>query len=388
LIRVLLPAAALALVGCVDRGRVRGPGTPVVLQVSPVRLALGQEHACAVVAGALTCWGLDDDGQLGTSPVTPGVGQGASSVAGARSWTVPAAGARHSCGLDSSGRVWCWGANDLGQLGTGDQTPSATPRAVALPSVALDVRTLFDHTCAVLADATLWCWGANAEGQLGQGDQYPGHDQLLPVQVGTNHDWTFVATGQGHGCGIRAPGTLFCWGRNSDGELGQGDTRDLELRSPTQVGTDGDWVEVACGQDQTCARKADGRLFCWGNMASGALGVGDVGEHDSPTVVPTISDWVQVSTNTFHTCGLRASGQIWCAGRDTEGQLGTPDGADADPDMQQTDPGAGWVEVRTGRFFTCGRKGDSTVWCLGKNSDDELNAGSTVASSDSMIRAL
>lgn len=386
--RVGLATTVLLLAACVDRGQVLGPGTPVVLQASPVRLALGQQHACSVVNGALSCWGLDDDGQLGTPPVTPGVGQMANAVSGASSWTVPAAGGRHSCGLDAGGRVWCWGANDVGQLGSGDQAPSTTPRAVELPSAALDVRTLFDHTCALLADATLWCWGANVEGQLGQGDQYPGQARSLPVQVGTNRDWTFVATGQGHSCGIRAPGTLFCWGRNTDGELGQGNTQDAELRSPTQVGSDSDWVEVACGQNETCARKANGHLFCWGTGQYGALGLGDLAERDSPTEVPAIADWVQVSTNTFHTCGLRASGQIWCAGRDTEGQLGTPDHADAIPNLQLADPNAGWVEVRAGRFFTCGRKGDGTTWCLGKNSANELNAGANVPSSDVMIRAL
>ena len=342
--RMLWATVALTLAGCVDRGQVLGPGTPVVLQVSPVRLALGQEHACAVVAGALSCWGLDDDGQLGTPPAVVGVGQGAFSVTGATSWTVPAAGERHSCGLDASGRIWCWGANDIGQLGAGDQTPSATPRAVALPTVALDVRTLFGHTCAVLADATLWCWGANAEGQLGQGDQYPGHDQALPVRVGTNSDWTFVATGQGHGCGIRAPGTLFCWGRNSDGELGQGSTQDIELRSPTQVGTDSDWVEVACGQNHTCARKTDGRLFCWGSMASGALGVGDFVEHDSPTEVPAISDWVQASANAFHTCGLRASGQNLVRGARYGGAAGN-----ARPAGRRPQHAAGRPQRRLGR---------------------------------------
>lgn len=386
--RTVLATAAFALAACVDRGQVLSPGTPVVLQARAVHLALGQQHACAVADGALSCWGLDDDGQLGTPPVSPGAGQGASAVTGATSWIVPAAGERHSCGLDAGGRVWCWGANDQGQLGTGDQAASTTPRAVALPSIALDLRTLFDHTCALLADATLWCWGANLEGQLGQGDQYPGRDQPLPVQVGTNRDWTFVAAGQGHSCGIRAPGTLFCWGRNTDGELGQGGTQDAEIRSPIQVGKDSDWVEVTCGQDQTCARKADGRLFCWGNMASGALGVGDVAARSTPAEVPAVSDWVLVSTNTFHTCGLRASGQIWCAGRNTEGQLGTPSRVDANPNMQQADPNGGWVEVRTGRFFTCGRKGDGTVWCQGRNADDELNAGGNVASSDVMIRAL
>jgi alpha-tubulin suppressor-like RCC1 family protein len=370
---LLLAASALAAVACTSTGEVLGPGGSVVLRASDVRLASGWGHSCAVAAGALTCWGDDADGRLGV-PAGGGAGQGPVTVAvpTGGGWLVPAAGERHSCALTTAGAVFCWGANDQGQLATGDRNPQSAPSPVALPADAVDVRTGFGHTCALLADASLWCWGDNLEGQLGLGDVYPGDDRLTPVQIGSDDDWTAVSTGQGHTCGIRAPGRIYCWGRNTDAELGQGSAQPEEIRAPVAVDADEDWIDVACGQSYTCARKRDRSLWCWGASASGALGVGDVDPRPTPARVPVGSDWLTLSANTFHTCGVRASGEVWCAGRDTEGQLGSSDFADADPDMQRVDAGTTFVEVRAGRFFTCARKADDTVWCLGDNGSWQL----------------
>lgn len=381
-------AGGLAPGGCTRTGAVLGPadgGAPVVLRLSEVRLSAGQSHACAITGGALRCWGDDGDGRLGVAPTGAGVGQGPVPVGGGP-WLAPAAGGSHSCALATDGSVWCWGGNASGQLGTGDLVSSHDPRQVALSDKAVDVRTGFDTTCALLADASVWCWGANSEGQLGQGDTFPGQDHPLPVQVTTSRDWVFVATGQGHTCGIRAAGTLYCWGRNTDAELGLGATEPQQLRAPAQVGTDADWVEVSCGQETTCGRKRDGSLRCWGSMESGAVAVGDAAPRAVPTpVVPPFADWSSVDTNTFHTCGLRAAGAIWCAGRDTEGQIGSPDLADANPTLQQADPNPGWVEVRTGRFFTCARKADDSVWCMGTNTSHELGIDPAVTRSPTLV---
>jgi alpha-tubulin suppressor-like RCC1 family protein len=146
------------------------------------------------------------------------------------------------------------------------------------------------------------------------------------------------------------------------------------MRAPVQVGGDSDWIEVGCSQSTTCARKRNGSLWCWGEQASGALAMGDVNPRPTPAQVPTYSDWSAATVGTFHTCGLRPGGEIWCAGRNTEGQIGGPDLVDAVPSMLRTDPTSGWVEVRAGRFFTCARKGDDSVWCLGINKEGELGA--------------
>ena len=375
--------------GCAVKGEVLrlsgDSGPPVVLHASSVRLSAGQSHACAVSAGALVCWGADGDGRLGVAPGS-GAGQGPVTVSGGP-WVAPAAGGSHSCGLAADGRVLCWGGNDLGQLGAGDLVASAAPRPVWLRDIAVELRSNFDHTCALLADASLWCWGANLEGQLGQDDRFPGTDQPAPVQVGANRDWIFVATGQGHTCGIRSPGALYCWGRNTDYELGQGSANPEQVRVPIRVGGDDDWVEVTCGQGQTCARKRDGGIACWGNMTSGALAQGDVAARPAPARVPVYADWLGVATNTFHTCGLRGGGEIWCAGRNSEGQLGSANLLEALPSMQAADPSPGWLEVRTGRFFTCARKPDDSVWCIGTNSERELNADASITRSSVMLRA-
>ena len=369
----LVGAVALTA-ACTRGGEVLHPadgGPPVVLQVTDVRLATGGGHACAVAAGRLSCWGDNSDGQLGVAGNDADTGQAPAAVGGGP-WVAPAAGTIHSCALASDGGVWCWGGNANGQLGSGDRASRPDPRRVSLPATAVDVRTAFEFTCALLADASLWCWGYNWEGQLGLGDQFPGDDHLSPIQLGSARDWTFVATGQGHGCGIRAPGRLYCWGRNTDSQLGQGTTVPEQMRAPVQVGSDADWAEVGCSQSITCARKRDGTLWCWGAQPSGALAVGDVNPRPAPARVPTFSDWSAATVNTFHTCGLRPGGEIWCAGRNTEGQIGGPDLVDAVPSMLRADPTSGWVEVRAGRFFTCARKADDSIWCMGTNTGREL----------------
>jgi alpha-tubulin suppressor-like RCC1 family protein len=382
----IIIAALAAVSGCTRSGEVLRPGGPVVLRLTDVRLSTGQTHACAVAAGAMTCWGDDGDGRLGVAASGTGAGADPVAVPGGP-WLAPAAGGTHTCALATDGTIACWGGNAAGQLGAGDLTPSVVPRVVPLPAKAVDVRTNFDHTCALLADASLWCWGYNWEGQLGQGDVHPGTDRPSPVQVGTTRDWVFVAAGQGHGCGIRSPGTLHCWGRNTDGQIGQGDIQPQQYRAPIQVGEDADWVEVSCGQGTTCARKSDNSLWCWGSMESGALGVGDVNPRYVPTRVPVGSDWLGVSTNTLHSCGLRTGGEIWCAGRNTEGQTGGADFVDAIPDMMRADPTASWIEARAGRFFSCGRKADESVWCLGTNTDRQLAVDpATLGRSGTMLR--
>ena len=240
------------------------------------------------------------------------------------------------------------------------------------------MRTAFEFTCAVLADASLWCWGYNKEGQLGLGDEYPGDDRLAPVQLGTAHDWTFVATGQGHGCGIRAPGRLSAGDVTPTRSSARAPPIRRRFGRPVQVGTDEDWVEVGCGQSITCGRKRDGTLWCWGAMASGALAVGDVTPRPSPARVPTFADWSALTVQTFHTCGLRPGGELWCAGRNTEGQTGASTLVDVQPSMLRADATGGWTEVRAGRFFTCARKADESIWCMGTNTARELGVDPSV----------
>jgi alpha-tubulin suppressor-like RCC1 family protein len=138
------------------------------------------------------------------------------------------------------------------------------------------------HTCAVRTDGTLWCWGRNSDGELGIG---PGASKNTPAQVGKATDWSLVSSGgysTYHSCAVKTTGTLWCWGGNTSGQLGDG-TR-ISRDTPTQVGSATNWSDVAPGSNHTCAVRTDGTLWCWGTNHNGQLGDG-TGWMEAPTQV-------------------------------------------------------------------------------------------------------
>jgi hypothetical protein len=170
------------------------------------------------------------------------------------------------------------------------------------------------HTCAIDTNGSLWCWGDNWYGQLGDGTNV-GKD--VPVQVsGTN--WFSVSAGDGHTCGIKTDEILWCWGDNWYGQLGDG--TNVGKNVPVEVsGTN--WVSVSAGGEHTCGIKTNGTLWCWGRNNYGQLGDGtNVGKNAPVRVSGT--NWVSVSAGKYHTCGVKTDGTIWCWGRNNYGQLG------------------------------------------------------------------
>jgi alpha-tubulin suppressor-like RCC1 family protein len=353
-----------------------GAPLPSVLQASEVRA--GMRHTCAIYSGAVYCWGDNSDGQLGT-------GDGLSRtvptrVDSTRVWRRLALGEAHTCALDDLGAIYCWGRNTRGQLGQGDRSARSRPALVELPARASAVSSDFEHTCALLSDFTQFCWGNNYEGQLGQDDPFPGQDSidadgLSPLQVG-GAEWNGIDTGQGHSCAIRLDGSLYCWGRNSEYELGT--EPEGQIRRPTQVGADSDWLDVDAGQHHTCGIREDLTLWCWGqNTGSGSddgypLGIAGASELATPTAVESDAAWALVRTNTFHTCALERSSELYCWGRNIEGQLGLGHTAS---EPVPVPVGSGFSAVSVARFTTCILTTAGTVQCAGKNETGELGTG-------------
>jgi alpha-tubulin suppressor-like RCC1 family protein len=335
----------------------------------------GQGFTCALAQGLGSCWGDNQEGDLGAgdqqnrlvpTPIVGGIG-----------FSVLAAGEFHTCGLQNeTGQPLCWGGGANGQLGLGDRNSWSTPRIVPLGGPAAQLAVGYDHSCIVGRDSSLWCWGANAEGQIGLDDEYGAPDVLSPARVGTANDWLAVSGGQGHTCGIRAPGTMWCWGRNSTSELGLGDGQSVQLRAPTQVGTFDDWTAVDLGQDNACGLRSDGSLWCWGDGSFGQL-ADPPGVFSSPTQVGADTDWKVVSTDEFATCALKTSGALYCWGRNAEGQLGLGDTNDR-MDPTATGGGArfGWVSV--GRFHACAETTGLAVLCTGDNGSGQLGQNDTM----------
>lgn len=354
-----------------DTGGFDGPADDAAMGTGE-DLAAGQYHACAILRGALFCWGDNVEGALGLGdtnarnvPTRVRFGKPFAEVTGGENFT---------CARTDAGEVYCFGTNGDHELGLGDTNRRLAPTLVPLPRAAKQVAAGFEFACAILDDDSLYCWGANPEGQLAQNEGYPPVVGSRPLRVGTDNDWTKVAPGQGHACAIRAPGTLWCWGRNSDSELGLGAGAEIQYRTPVRVGTASDWVDVEAGQDTTCGVRADGSLWCWGANTFGQTGTAPSAPITAPRRVGTDVDWARVSVDTFSACARKTTGAVFCMGRNVEGQLGVGDTADrSSPTRAGME--SDWTEIVLGRFHTCARKASGLIACTGANDRGQLGVG-------------
>jgi len=173
-------------------------------------------------------------------------------------------------------QAWCWGRGADGRLGYGGSSNQTRPTLVGSPTALQwsSISAGAQHTCAITTSNDLYCWGENTRGQLGMGST--GFDRFVPTLVaGGGMPWVSVSAGDAHTCGIRLDSTLWCWGEGSDGALGLGvSSSDFYVPTPRQVGTGTDWTEVSAGSSHTCGRKTDGTMFCWGDDTFGQLGNG------------------------------------------------------------------------------------------------------------------
>jgi alpha-tubulin suppressor-like RCC1 family protein len=227
-----------------------------------------------------------------------------------------------------------------------------------------------EHTCTVRYDGTLWCWGRNTWGQLGNGLRGPGRPD--PTQVGTATGWTAVGAGGGHTCGVRA-GQLWCWGLNNKGQLGDG-TTDVKV-DPVRIGTWSGWASVSGSWFSTCGIRTSGTAACWGENSAGQLGDGTRTQRLRPTNLA--GTWLSLSTGGWSTCGVQTDHTLWCWGRNDFGQLG--DGTHAGR-LLPTRIGVGtdWAQVSMGWSHACGVKTTGQLRCWGRGERGQLGDGAGV----------
>lgn len=177
------------------------------------------------------------------------------------------------------------------------------------------------HTLAVKSDGTLWAWGSNRFGQIGDGTAT---DRLTPVQIGSDKTWSAVAAGQFHSLGLKTDGTLWAWGFNQNGQLGDGGL--VDRRAPVQVGSDKTWSQISAGDAHSVGVKKDGTAWAWGRNFSGQLGDGTSIDRASPVAVaeplPVVVAWTHLAAGSGYTLGRRADGTLWAWGDNARGQLG------------------------------------------------------------------
>src|SRR6185436_8962804 len=230
-----------------------------------------------------------------------------------------AVGGHSACGLTPAGTAYCWGSNQAAQLGNGTisdgtQPASETPTAVAGGITFRTISSGGAHTCGLTPGGQAYCWGLNTDAQIGvgpTGDSYcPGYSggcRPTPVAVLTALRFDSISAGGSHTCGIAQGGGVYCWGGNWSGQLGRGGSSTANDSIPGLVMSSGQFVQITGGDTYNCARTASGSGSCWGSGYYGVLGNG----LDAATLTPVAIDFSAgfglLSAGGLVTCGLTAA---------------------------------------------------------------------------------
>lgn len=344
---------------------------PVVILAPFLEVSSGGYHACGLTsAGESWCWGANDVGQLGdgtqTSPVNP------VKVAGGLAWRTISAGAFHTCGITASNQTYCWGRNSNGELGTGNTTMSTTPVQV-MGGPYSSISAGGDYTCGVTGAGAAFCWGQNHVGQLGIASQDP---VAVPTPVAGGHLFSRIAVGEmaeypnplpiaQATCGVRADGDVLCWGRGDDGELGTGDS--LSSTVPRLVAGGHSFEGVNVGFAAGCGRITTGAGYCWGANPYGNFGNGTLLSDPRPTVMLG-SGYEQVELGYFYGCAIRSAGELVCWGWNEYGALGyLGGGSTPEQPLIPSEPFPDWqfTRVSAGFMQACGVRVEGDVYCWG-----------------------
>lgn len=213
-------------------------------------------------------------------------------------------------------------------------------------------------------DGTLWAWGRNNSGQLGDNTTV---SKFLPTQIGVA-TWADISTKGEHCLGIKTDGTLWAWGLNAFGQLG--DNTVVDKLVPTQIGIATNWVSVGAGGDFSLAITADGKLWGWGNNAQGELGDNTFIAKQVPTQIG-VAIWAKISCGTKHTLGIKPDGSLWAWGEGSYGRLGN--GSNLNVGMPvQIGTATNWVSTTGGGQHSLGITGDGKLWAWGDNTYGQL----------------
>lgn len=323
----------------------------------------------------LYAWGNNNYGGIGDNS-TVGKSSPVQTIAGGSNWANAAFGQYHSAGVKTDGTLWCWGQNYYGELGDNTTVHRSSPvQTITGGTDWSQVSCGPYHTAAVKKDGTLWLWGGgfNNAGQLG--DNTIIH-RSSPVQtIAGGSDWSSVSCGYKNTAAIKTDGTLWVWGWNAYGQVGDNTTNNIS--SPSQTVAFGtNWSKVSVGYSSCGAIKKDGTLWMWGANNVGQLGINLASNRSSP--VQTITggtDWSEISLNSLDVAAIKTDGTLWCWGFNFDGQVGdntSGPGTYKSSPVQTITYGTNWSKISTGASIKLALKKDGTLWSWGANNYGEL----------------
>ena len=298
-------------------------------------------------------------------------------IANAQSWKLISAGEYFSMVIKNDSTIWGLGQGVFGQLGNGTSNNTTCPTRVNNPLYWQSVTTGDMHTIAIRFDGTLWAFGDDRNGQLGDGTAIFGKYVYSPEQIGIATNWKTISAGHLYTVAIKADGTLWAWGDNHTGKLGDGTTVDKYI--PTQIGTSTDWQIISAGTEHTLAIKTDGTLWAWGDNYYGNLGNGTTNPSPalSPIQIGTDNNWKSVSAGNAFSVGIKSDGTLWTWGYNINGQLGDATNIDKHAPTQ-TGTGANWKSVSAGDNHCIAVKTDGTLWGWGYNAYGQIGDNTNV----------
>ncbi|QJR34731.1 protein kinase domain-containing protein [Gemmatimonas groenlandica] len=346
------------------------PVAPVPVEPSlratsdPGIVAAGGRHSCVVHDARLTCWGANDDGQLGSGGFDDASFPG--SVRGEFQFTQVSSGLSHTCALAREGDVYCWGSDAFGQLGDATRTSRSAPVRVASNLLFMAIRAGRDHSCALTTDGVVVCWGSNARGQLGDGTTIA---RATPTAAATSLRFIAATAGWQHSCGLTRDGAAICWGDNASGQLGDGTV--VSRATPLPVTSAMRFTSIAAGSNQTCAISTLGSLWCWGRDGAGSS---PGTPRTEPTRVASAAAFTSVVAGTVHVCARSTSGEAWCMGRNGYGQLGDGTTVDRNVPVKVLAP-LPFTSLSANGAHTCGVLTSGETMCWGYNIDGQLGDG-------------
>ncbi len=228
------------------------------------------------------------------------------------------------------------------------------------------------HTIAIKTDGTLWAWGQNDYGQIGDGTLI---NKNSPVQIGSANDWIAISAGNFHNLAIKANGTLWAWGINSGGQIGDGTV--INKSTPVQVGIATDWTGISAGGGHNIARRSAGTLWSWGSNVYGQLGDGTNTQRNSPVQIGSATNWVDFSAGSDHSIALKSDGTLWGWGRNTFGQVG--DGTTTSRNSPlQIGSETNWAKVSASYYHNLAIKTNGTLWGWGNNQYGQVGDGTII----------